>query len=258
MVAERGLLGQIEDDLLAGKPLADLLRKTIILGGRAGSTELRDWASHELNGFIGTATEDMPPHRIIMAPLLLDAVTGNTQVTGQNLASENLPDFASAITEQFPLRQGVGELEAWVQKGEMLCIQVPSAGVIGAHIDRASGNPYQKIYSIYWAISPLVVAGVIDKVRTSLAELMGELIVVIPADATPTPEQAAQALNVAVNGSKNRITVLANQNAGGELTAISSPEKEETGWWSRGRKIGAAFVGLATIIGTIVAVVGLP
>lgn len=258
MVAERGLLGQIEDDLLAGKPLADLLRKTIILGGRAGSTELRDWASHELNGFIGTATEDMPQHRIITAPLLLDAVTGNTQVTRQPISSRNLPDFANAITETFPLRQGVGELEAWVQQGETLSIQIPSADVIGAHIDRASGNPYQKIYSIYWAISPMVVAGVLDKVRTSLAELMGELIVVIPTDATPTPEQAAQALNVAVNGSKNRITVLANQNASGELTAISPPEKEKPGWWNRSRKIGAALVGVATIIGTIVTVIGFP
>jgi len=139
MVASRGLLSEIEEDLLAGKPLADLLRKTIILGGRAGSAELRDWASQELKGFVGTAIEQMPEHRVIMAPLLVDAITGNSQITGQPLPSSGLPDFAKEITEEFPVRQGVGELEAWVQKGKTVNISVPGSEVIGAHIDRNSG-----------------------------------------------------------------------------------------------------------------------
>lgn len=180
MVASRGLLREIEEDLLAGKPLSDLLRKTIILGGRAGSAEMRDWASHELKGFVGTPMEGMPKHRVIMAPLLADAITGSSQVTGQPLPSRSLPDFAAEITEDFPVRQGVGELEAWVQKGKTVNISVPGSEVIGAHIDRVSGNPWQKIYSIYWAISPEVLAGVLDRIRTVLAELIGELVVADP------------------------------------------------------------------------------
>lgn len=49
MPAQRpSLLAEVERDLLDGKPLADLLRKCVILGGRSGSHELRDWASKEL------------------------------------------------------------------------------------------------------------------------------------------------------------------------------------------------------------------
>ena len=40
---DQGLLREIERDLLDGKPLADLLRKCVVLGGRAGSPELREW-----------------------------------------------------------------------------------------------------------------------------------------------------------------------------------------------------------------------
>jgi AbiTii len=40
---DQGLLREIERDRLDGKPLADLLRKCVVLGGRAGSPELREW-----------------------------------------------------------------------------------------------------------------------------------------------------------------------------------------------------------------------
>lgn len=42
MAPEQTLLAEIERDLLEGKPLADLLRKCIMLGGRSGSQDLRD------------------------------------------------------------------------------------------------------------------------------------------------------------------------------------------------------------------------
>ena len=42
------LMAQIERDLLDEKPLDTLLRKLILLGGSAGSPELRNWASVEL------------------------------------------------------------------------------------------------------------------------------------------------------------------------------------------------------------------
>ena len=56
------LLDEIESDLLNSKPLADVLRKVIVLGGRAGSGALRDWASLELNGYAGS-DEQIPPYR---------------------------------------------------------------------------------------------------------------------------------------------------------------------------------------------------
>lgn len=65
------LLGQIERDLLDDRPLADVLRKVIVLGGRAGSGELRDWASLELDGYAGR-TEPIPAYRGVAAHIQID------------------------------------------------------------------------------------------------------------------------------------------------------------------------------------------
>ena len=66
------LLSEIERDLLGGKPLADLLRKCVVLGGRSSSVELRDWASRELRGY--NVGDDLPSYRTVGAlfsPMLL-------------------------------------------------------------------------------------------------------------------------------------------------------------------------------------------
>jgi hypothetical protein len=45
----KGLLAQIEAGVLGDEPLPSLLQKCIVLGGRAGSEKMRDWARKELN-----------------------------------------------------------------------------------------------------------------------------------------------------------------------------------------------------------------
>jgi hypothetical protein len=54
---DRNLIDQIERDVSQEDvPVAAALRKVILLGGRVGSTELRDWASRELKGYVGSTT----------------------------------------------------------------------------------------------------------------------------------------------------------------------------------------------------------
>lgn len=108
------LIREIERDLLDGKPLADLLRKCIVLGGRWGSVELRDWASRELRGF--GPDDELPAYRTIYAAILADAITGRAIIKGQQISSSDLPDVVreEGINEELPLRQGVGELEALI------------------------------------------------------------------------------------------------------------------------------------------------
>lgn len=101
-----------------------------------------------------------------------------------------------------------------------------------------------------------MIIGILDQVKTALAELIGELIAATPSSQdTPTAEQAAQAVNVAISGSKGaRVTVTTQQSGESSLLA-TPPQDTEPAWWNRGRKIGAAIVGLSTIIGAIAAVV---
>ena len=112
------LLDQIDRDALDDRvPLTTTLRKCIALGAQARNDELRDWASKELNGY----HDDLPDYRTIYVPLMIDAVTATHQVRGQQISPMILPDFArDVITEEMPLVQGVGDLQAQPQSSVYL------------------------------------------------------------------------------------------------------------------------------------------
>jgi len=65
----KGLLAQIEAGVLDDEPLPSLLQKCIVLGGRAGSEKMRDWARRELNGYVGI--KDIPHYRKLRAQVKL-------------------------------------------------------------------------------------------------------------------------------------------------------------------------------------------
>jgi hypothetical protein len=62
-------------------PIATALRKCVVLGGRSGSEELRDWATRGLQGYYGQ--DDLPEYRVITAPLTVDGFAGNVHVQRQ-------------------------------------------------------------------------------------------------------------------------------------------------------------------------------
>jgi hypothetical protein len=123
------LVEQIEQDALDGSAsLADALRKCIALGGHAGSAELRDWATRELEGHEGAS--EVPDYRTVAAPVVIDGLSGNLHITGEQISVFDLPDFArSPISEEVTFRQGVGELEELIRlaraKGEAVRIGLP-------------------------------------------------------------------------------------------------------------------------------------
>ena len=111
---DQPLLAQIDRDALDDRvPLATTLRKCIPLGAQARNDELRDWASKELDGY---RDGDVPSYRTIHVPLLIDGLTFTHSVRGQQISTMDLPDFArDVVTEELPLAQGVGDLQALVR-----------------------------------------------------------------------------------------------------------------------------------------------
>ena len=110
------------------------------------------------------------------------------------------------------IRQGIGELEAWVATPDShkISVTVPGAQAIGAYIDKESRNPFQHIPSVYWSISTPAIQGLIDNVKTSLVELISELAIVVREDQeTPTADQATRALHVAISGGSPQINIAA-------------------------------------------------
>jgi len=259
---ERGLLGEIERDVLdEDKSLANALRKCIILGGHAGSTDLREWATRELRGYGGE--DNLPEYRMVAAPILIDAVNPRVQVRGQRISPRVLPDFvAETVEEKVELRGGIGELEAFIRQcdatGEPVDISLPMGADIARLMNHQIGEPLQQILSVYWRVGPASLRGVTDQVRTTLAELVGELRAGMGDDQdVPSAELASQAMNVAVHGRKSNVTVTSAQSSGGGESIVGSGRETqpESSHWSRARKIGAFIVGGATILATVVALV---
>jgi hypothetical protein len=249
---EQGLLTEIERDLLDGRPLADLLRKCVILGGRAGSEELRDWATQELKGYKNR--DDLPSYREVGASIRVDGIVGFNQITGQLIGVNGLPDFTREhISERAPLYSGVGELEALLTNAEAGAVKflLPGGGDLAAYMTQERDDEFETITAVYWSVSTASIAGCLDQVRTVLAELVAVLRSTVPeSQAEPTGAQATNAVNVAVHGRKSRVTVTAAQTAGdGDSTVQAPPTKDEPAWWTLGRKVSAALVGVATVAG---------
>lgn len=262
MANNGSLLNEIERDLLDGAPAADVLRKLIVLGGRAGSSELRDWASQELRGYRGDA--DLPDYRKVPAAIQMDAVVGRGQITGQMVAPEQLPEFVrKEITNEVSFHQGIGEIQAIISSGvsskNMVHFALPGSQIVAGMIDKASGNPYQHVTNIYWSVSTAALEGLVDQVKTRLAELLGELRAATPAaEEVPTAVQAANAVNVVVHGRGNRVQVAHGQEGNISSTDVRTGDNvADRPFWTVSKAVWSAVVGLATIAGAVVAWWGL-
>ncbi len=246
-------MGQIERDLLDEKPLDTLLRKLILLGGNAGSPELREWASRELRGY--GRDEELPSYRTVTAPLQVDGAVPGGFVHHETIGSMDIPDFArDDINEQVPLRMGVREIRSMVEQhgdDRMVKLQPPGSADLVTYINgtrRMNG----RIVALYWSVSTIAIEGVLDQVRTRLAELIAELRSSTPVgEALPTPAQAANAVNLVINGRGNRVSIAQASNGG---SIASEPESETPRFWTTARLIGAGVVGSATIVAAVIAV----
>jgi hypothetical protein len=250
-------MAQIERDILDEKALDTLLRKLILLGGNAGSPELRNWASLELRGY-GRDVE-LPPYRTVPAPLQIDGTVPGGIVHHETIGAMDIPDFArDDVNEQVPLRMGVREIHSMVDQhrtDRMVKLQPPGAADLVTYMNgtrRMNGH----ITALYWSVSTIALEGVLDQIRTRLAELIAELrSATAQGQDLPTPAQAANAVNFVINGRGIRVNIA--QAAGGS-TITAAPADVEPRFWTRTKLVGATVVGLATIAGTLIAALQLP
>lgn len=254
----RGLLAEIERDLLADRPVASLLRKLLLLGGQTGSRELREWASKELRGY--SEEDDLPLYRRVPAPIQMDGMTVRAQIWGQSVGVSELPEFAQDdVSEWVELTQGVSEIEALARHNEggdkTVKLSLPGARELARVMERDAGSGIH-IDALYWRVSKVALEGVVDQIRTRLTELMAELRSLTPTTQDlPNAEQATAAYKIVVRGVNARVVINSLHAGDGSNNVLnaSSEQERSSGFWTTGRRIGAAAVGLATILGTGIA-----
>lgn len=250
------LIDEIQRDALDGSPLAGTLRKLVALGGQVRSTELREWASVELRGYVDSGIE-LPDYRKPGAVLQVDAISGRYRLSGQQISPRMLPDvIRDDVGEEVPLGQPVGELEAMRARAEAdgghIKLTLPLSQDVASLINQEVGDPYQHITALYWSVSAVALAGVLDRVRTTLTELLAEMRAGMPTDGgVPTAALADQAVSVVVHGRGARINVTSAQaeGEGSHHVQASMASDSKHGW----RRIGAFCVGAATILAALMA-----
>ncbi|MEV5002832.1 hypothetical protein [Nocardioides sp. LML1-1-1.1] len=184
------LLGAVEADIVADAPIAPTLRRVILLGGRAGSSPLRDWAARELNGYDDLA--DLPRYRRIPSAICVDATVGNTWRKGYVISPNVLPEYAREVFEGGPtFFQGIGTIEAMArearQAGGSTRITHRYSMDLCRELDK--GSPFQETTALYWQVTASNLEGIVERVKTVLAELTGAMRSGTPVGA-PLPDSA--------------------------------------------------------------------
>lgn len=254
------MLGEIEAAAL--DPASDLpamLRKCITLGGATGSERLREWAVRELKGY--ETDDELPPYREVVAPLLLDGIAGNALVRDQAVPANMIPEFArEKVNTELPFPQPIAELvdllSAARSKGESgIRLGVPGGPELVAIIN-SELDPSRHVDRIFWSVSLSPIARILDVVRTTLVELVAEMRAGTPSGTgLPSRETAEQAVDIAINGKRNRVVI--NQvgpggqaaGAAGGAAAIGIGEAE-----TRARRLMWWVVGVAAVVTAVAAV----
>jgi hypothetical protein len=229
MVHKRGgPLAQIQADVLDHTvPLSSILQKCIVLGGQTGSEKMRAWARQELNGYAHPDT--VPDYRRVPAALMA-RITNSAGYGGGSVrfdASVFSAPLREKIREKIDLDniifgEGIGDLEAMASQAKDEYTLVPSwATLIAQTLNEHNMTPGSRVADVYWSVSKPAIRGVLVRVRTALAELVAELIMLTPEDQEVPDQRAAdQAVHLAVTGDRPTI-YLTSQHADGGGTNLA-------------------------------------
>lgn len=219
---ELRLLDEIESAAIdSSVSISDALRRAIALGGAVNSTPLREWASRELTGYEGVSEGDVPSYRKPPALIQMDSISGYTTANHQTIAPSSLPDFVTdQIKERITLYFPIAEIEEMATKDDVIRLTLPMAADLARYLHREwQLNEFQQITAIYWSVSPMSMKGVVDRVRTSLAELVAEIRAGLPAkDDSPSAELTNRALNIAIHGGSPALVI--NQGSGQNVVTV--------------------------------------
>ncbi len=183
-------------------------------------------------------------------------------VEQQAISPHELPDVArDVIDNNFHLTQGVGGLEKLIassRPGQAIKFGLPGGSDLALLMtqDRLPGH---QVLRVYWAVSPAAIEDALDQIRTSLTLLVAELRAATPPGGPVPSEAADQAVNLIVTGKRNKVSVITTQASDGATAATATPADEDaSGRRTTSRRIGAAVVGLATVVGAAAAVLTIP
>lgn len=155
------------------KALASILRQCMVLASDLKSEDLRQWVSHELNGYRGDV--ELPAYRILSAPAVGHLVgPAGAQYQNYTIAAMLLPDGWRNRAERTDFRQSIGELEQIVAKNDATTpLMSPWSGELVALMQDKFGG--FQLYAAWQIVSVSAVTGILETVRNRVLEFCLEL-----------------------------------------------------------------------------------
>lgn len=201
-MSEVSSISRLERDVLdESVTLASLLRQVLILGGQSSSDELRVWAKSELKGY-GDTDAEIPQYRNMAAQLMMD-VTAGPQLFRRDIGRSDLPeDVRDVLPEKVSVPWGVAEIQATVDATEDTHIRLSGpymtelAKLMTHRQRRLHNSPFIAVTAVYWSVTTSALTGILDQIRTQLAEFIAEMRTVMPPGTDqPTAEVVQKAFS---------------------------------------------------------------
>lgn len=192
------------------QPVPALLRLCLMLGQRSGSDELRVWARRELNGY--GSDDVLPTYRSISEPPMFADSTNGVQIAHHQMLSrwdvpEQLREF---IPEPLLLRQPINELEhmaATFGSGAPFT-HAGLQALAALWNQRNRGSTLTMIERIYFVVGASQVSGVVDRVRTSLVDMIADLTADIGFDQLPDKRKVDTSVQIHMYGHGDQNSVI--------------------------------------------------
>lgn len=174
------------------EPLAELLRKFLLLGAETGSESLKNWARGELSGYANR--KDIPEYRFITLPsIIMTYRLGLDLVHNRRFSHYTLSREATRLMpEKMSITHGIEELEVLAKSHTVSLID--SSIIYAGHVITRE-NEFFEIMDIHWEVSGSTLLGMVGKVRTQMVEIIAELTSALPLDELPSKSSVDNAVN---------------------------------------------------------------
>ncbi|GGY13135.1 hypothetical protein GCM10010358_76750 [Streptomyces minutiscleroticus] len=222
-MAKNSPLDQLELDILDESVTTQkLLKLVVVIGGRAFSEPLRQWALNELRGYEGPI-EEIPSYRIVVAPIQGDSRSSYWIGRGETISALELPDFAQdLISEQLPIRFGVAKIQNLIDTADdkrKVKVSLPGGAELARTMTYERREQGVIVESLYWAVHVSALQDILEQVRNRLLEFIAELrATATPGTVDPTVEQVHTAVQ--------NIHITVGDNSPVNLNAPITPEKK--------------------------------
>ncbi|MFF3517856.1 hypothetical protein [Streptomyces sp. NPDC002573] len=235
---ERGVLDE-------AVPLTNLLRQVVVIGGRASSPALREWALRELQGYSDSQVE-LPDYRKLACLLQVDIRTAAGAGTQMTISTLDLPEDAQRYVDyEAPIPFSVGRIETLISRaapGEPVKLTPPGAAELARLMTFDRREQGVVVDAVYWAVDVSALQDILDQLRTRLAQFVAELRSTMPpGEQDPTPAQVRQAvqhINITA-GDHSPVTVTAPMayTGGQGMASAGAPDPQARCrwflWWRR-------------------------